>query len=335
VIRLWPALERPDLGWGRALLLVGGAAVLQPRVWAVALAGFLVRGGILLFILPVVVLPTPTGLATTFGGDIIAVALATPTAGVIRLAATVVAVVVGWLLLASVVGAVADISLARWGAAALDGDAGSADLGALPRLRLVGRVAVVRLACHLPLAIAAVWAVARIVGAVYQEYISPGDLGIPLPLRVARSVPDAIVLLLAAWLMSEAIGGLAARRIVLQDRSMPQAIVRGLSSLVLRPISTAVALVSTALVLLLIVPPLAGSALVWARLAHDLAAGSGPIAAEALAFAALWLGALVAAGLAAALRSAIWTWHALGRRAVAPLGATVPVAAAGSSTADA
>jgi hypothetical protein len=318
VTQAWQVAGRPLTDARvRGLMRLGGAAVLEPRSWAVALAGFLARGGFLLFVLPIVVLPTPTGLATAFGGDIIAVTLATPTTDVIRLTVTVVIVVVGWLVLASMVGATADVALARWGAAAEGGAASGEDLGQLPRPALIVRVALVRLACHLPFAVAAVWAVARIVAAVYQQYISPGDLSVSLPLRVIRSVPDAIVLLLAAWLIGEAVGGLAARRIVLEGRSMPRSIGDSITSLVLRPISTIVALISTiAALAILVVPPLAAAALAWSRLGHDLRAGSDAsvLVAETLAFAALWLGALVTTGLAAASRSAVWTWHMLGTR---------------------
>jgi hypothetical protein len=306
----------------RGFVRVVGAAVTDPRAWAVALAGFLVRGGILLFVLPILILPSPTGLATAFGGDIIAVALATPTAGVVRLVVVVTVLVVVWLVFASLVGAAADVALARWGAAAQDDAAGRPELGRVARLGLIGRVAVVRLACQLGLAVAAAWAVARIVAAVYQQYISPGDLAIPLPIRVARSVPDAIILLLVAWLIGETVGGLAARRIVLKGRPMGRAIAGAISSLVLRPVSTFVALASTVVVLaILVAPPLAAAATVWARLGYDLRSGAGPavVLPETLAFAALWLGALLATGLAAAIRSAVWTWHVVGDRPVAGL----------------
>jgi hypothetical protein len=352
-----PASERPrtDRDRGRGLPGAVTLALGRPSAWPIALAGFLVRGGILLFLLPVVVLPTPTELATAFGSDIIALALAAPTAAVARLAAAAILLVVGWLLVASIVGAAADAALAWWAAApgAIDAGPGRAPEGsgpaaaatgeaapAAPRrgIGLVLRVAIVRLACHLPLAIASVWAIARIVAAVYREYISPGDLSVPLPLRVAASVPDAIGLLIVAWLLGEALGGLAARGVALEGRSVGRAILGAVTSLVLHPVSAGIALVTTTVVVVLLVaPPIAASALIWDELRRELLgpADPGPVLAATLAFAALWLAGLAAAGVATTIRSSIWTWHALRVGEAGPRMAPVPRPVAGSSAAEA
>src|SRR5215207_6413691 len=51
----------------------------RPAWWAMALAGFLVRGGILLVLLPIVILPTPAGLASLLAPTIESFAFGTLT----------------------------------------------------------------------------------------------------------------------------------------------------------------------------------------------------------------------------------------------------------------
>jgi hypothetical protein len=327
---------------------------MHPSTWPIALAGFLARGGILLFLLPVVALPTPTGLATAFGSDIIAVAIGVPTPSVVQLAATAIVGVLGWLIVGSLIGAAADVELATWAATA-DPSAGRVPSGrgrddgpvvadgAWPASArrapgLVARVALVRLACHLPLAIVSVWAVARIVSTVYREYISPGDLSVPLPVRVVAAVPDAIVVLIVAWLLGEALGGLAARAIVLQGRPASLAIPTAVASVILHPLSAGVALVVTsATFLALVAPLLVGSALAWQRLGHQLLGAADPpaVVAATVVFAAIWLAALLGAAVAATVRSSIWTWHALRVRQAAPIALPVAVTPPESSVAEA
>ena len=39
----------------------------RPSTWVLALAAFLLRGGLLVFVIPIVVIPTPAGLADVVG----------------------------------------------------------------------------------------------------------------------------------------------------------------------------------------------------------------------------------------------------------------------------
>jgi hypothetical protein len=325
MIRAAPASAGSSTGRrrGRGLVDATKIALLHPSAWPVSLAGFLVRGGILVFILPVVVLPTPTGLATLFGPDIISLALAAPTPGFLLFLAVTAFVLLAWLGTGSLVGAAVDTVLTSWVARRLVDPEGSAagGLGGMPRLGLLVRVAAVRLACHLPLAVSAIWAVTRIVSAVYREYISPGDLSIALPLRVAMSVPDAIGLLLVAWLAGEVIGGLAARALVLEDCSMGDSLRAAVAAVVFHPLSAGASLLigTAALVTLGGLPILAG-AIAWARVRHELLGTMEPVPVVlgSIAFAALWFAALVLTGVATTWRSALWTSHAVRVRRAAP-----------------
>ena len=50
--------------------LLGAAALIalaRPRLWGLGLAGFLARGGIVLFVLPILTLPSVVGVTTFVG----------------------------------------------------------------------------------------------------------------------------------------------------------------------------------------------------------------------------------------------------------------------------
>ena len=81
-----------------------------PVTWPLALATFLVRGGVILVLLPIVVLPTTVGLGTTFGPTLTSVAF-----GSVPLQVIVVAGTVGLV-------AVAGVVVGGWLAAALEAE---------------------------------------------------------------------------------------------------------------------------------------------------------------------------------------------------------------------
>lgn len=316
-------------GWIRAVRTASRAAFGRPSIWPVALAGFLARGGLLLFVVPFVVLPTPTGIATIFGPDIISVAISSPNPGVYRLIALGVLGLVAWLAVASAVGSTADV-------AAIRGLSGSAEVGAVSagiaghRIRALRvRVAIVRLIAHLPTAAALVWGASRVVDTVYREYIFPGDLAVPLPVRVVASIPDVIIVLLVVWLLGEALGGLAARDLVLRGSgSVLGSLWRGIVYLVRHPLSSlATHLLGIAGLTVVLTPTLFVAMRLWSD-ARVLLLGAGPwpaVVGGAVAFSAVWLGALGLAAVGSAWRSGLWTAEAerehapAGKRAAAGL----------------
>ncbi len=66
---------------GTALLVT----LTRPATWLVALAGFLIRGGIVWFLIPIVALPTPVGLANALGPSIVEFVFGGLTLGVVLL----------------------------------------------------------------------------------------------------------------------------------------------------------------------------------------------------------------------------------------------------------
>ena len=293
--------------------VLAGAVVetlLRPASWPLALAGFLVRGGIIPFAVPIVVLPTTVGVATFFGPELSTVVLGEPPPDLLAFFAAVVGGTLAWLLLSALIGAAADVALIR---------AAAQDAGAeLPRGGwLTVRVAIVRLVCHLPLVLALAAGLGTLIAATYHELILPDELVTPILLRVIREVPVQVGAIVGAWLLGETLGGLAARAVVLDDRPTPLAVGLGLWWLLRRPVSSAATLgIGLLAAVILVAPALLAVGPVWARLREVIVAGVRPevaLAGTAL-LAGAWIGGLVLAGIAAALRSHLWTLDVLRAR---------------------
>lgn len=311
--------DGPGAGVPRAVLaswrdaLAGALAetLMRPAGWVPALAGFLVRGGILPFAMPIVVLPTTVGVATFFGPELSTVVLGGPPPDLLTLFAVVVGGTLAWLLLSALIGAAADVALIRTAVQ----DAG-ADL---PRRGwLTVRVAIVRLVCHLPLVLALAAGLGTLIAAAYHELILPDELVTPILLRVIREVPVQVGAIVGAWLLGETLGGLAARAVVLDDRPMPIAVGLGLWWLLRRPVTSAGTLVIGLLATVaLVAPALLAVGSIWARLREVIAAGGRPeaVLAGTALLAGTWIGGLGLAGIAAALRSHLWTLDVLRARA--------------------
>jgi hypothetical protein len=208
----------------------------------VALAGFLVRGGLALLLLPSVVLPSVVGIesatsvhAFTLSGD------PTPWFLAVLVAAGIGLIV--WLLLAAFIGSFVDVWLVRAALEVGDNEPGHSLPAAGPGL-LVGLVAV-RIACLAPLAIALAWAGGRIYTATYAELVTPSNLAVSLPARVVGDAADAVVVVIATWLACETIGALAVRRILLTGVAAWRAIVGALAQSIRRPIWTLLTVVAS------------------------------------------------------------------------------------------
>lgn len=326
--------------WRAGVAAATAATLARPVAWPVALAGLLVRGGIVPFALPIVVLPTMTGLATALGPAVISIALGQPNADVARLVALVVGSFFAWLLAAALLGAATDVVLVRW----LAGDVADAEAGAAvgeaasgagaagtaghversgSALAEVLRVAVVRAVAHLPLLLVAGWGLARLVEVTRTELIMPGDLAVPLVLRVVLGAPEVFAVLAVAWLAGEVVGELAARGVVLGGRSAARALGGAIADAVRdAPATLATLLLGTVGLVVLVAPPVLAASVAWTGL-RDALLGDGSSAAAlagALVLALAWLGLLVLAGIAATWRSALWTAQAIRLRAARTAG---------------
>jgi hypothetical protein len=284
-------------------MLTALAATLgRPAWWSMALAAFLVRGGIVVLLLPIVTLPTPAALATAlsptvsalaFGGltvDVFVTILAATVAGVAILAA--VGLAGAWLDRAQVLEAAADEDL---------------ELDWVPARISLREALELRLAAHLPTLAALAYATFRVIGATYDELLSPGDLTVPLLLRIAARTPDAIVLAVATWLVGETVGSLAARRSAAGEAfrtalggSVRQLFgARGLATLALTNLAIGAALG----------PFLFVAARAWEHVRDLLLVGAHPalVGAALLVLVATWILGLAITGAVLAWRTAAWT----------------------------
>jgi hypothetical protein len=308
--------------------LLGGAALValtRPRLWAIGLAGFLARGGIVPFLLPIVVLPSVVGVATFVGPNAVTGAGLSPS--FVVLAVTTAIGISAWLVVGTIVGSLLDRALVREtartdagpdrphpqpndtqdpGSRGAPGRAGGGPVEAVSIARLV----CIRWVVLLPLGLVVVWGTVRLVDVGYRELVLPGDLARPFFLRVLAGAPDVVALLVVAWLAAELVGALAVRLAILEDRPVGRALGGALGSVGRHPLRSLGVLAATLAGSLIVVGPgLVTASLAWNGARRALL-GYGPVSAALLAtgaFVATWTVGLVLAGIAAAWRSVAWS----------------------------
>jgi hypothetical protein len=291
------------------------ATLARPATWPLSLSAFLLRGGFLLVLAPIVVLPSAVALSNVVAPVVTTIALrgVAPIAlPLTALAGAVLLWLVGGGLLASAVESDLIRRLPEEDEAWPDGRpvlASEAADGA------VWRVLAVRLVAHLPSVLAVSWGAIRIVTVAYRELTAPSDVAVALVLRIFGGAPDAVAILLVAWVFGETLGSLAVRRVVMLGDRVPGALGRALVWLVRRPIRCAalalLPLVPHVLVLVLV--GVAGSA-AWSALRGALALGGDPLATLGLlvALVAVFAAGLLLIGVVSAWRAAIWTVEVAG-----------------------
>jgi hypothetical protein len=283
----------------------------------VALAGFLLRGGVLLLFLPSAVLPSAIGIAGAAGMNAFAID-GRPTAWLFEVATIAGAGVAIWLLLSFIIGSLVDVWLMH---AALDSDARAVrSAQPLPELRILLDMAAIRSICIVPLAGAVLWAGSRIYTAAYNELTTPANLVVPLPVRVIQDAADAVLVVALVWLASEVVGAIAVRRLVLLDRGVWRSLGGALVQIVKRPVSSAATVVvsyGASIVAVALAFAATTTTFDWCRVAArneqaitingqgDLRPAVFILAAVSLGVA--WVVALALAGIASAWRSAAFT----------------------------
>ena len=307
-----PAPHR--LRWRSAMTGAFVVTLVRPASWALGLAGFLTGGGLVIVAWPILVLPTPTGLQNALGTPVSSLVFGSPSPGLLALIVSGAVVSVAVLAGALVAGAWAErqgIEMALVAA----GDEGL--IPAPPDLRGApgtGRVALIRLASLVPVAVALALAWQPLYDVTYHELILPDDLVTPLPIRVIRSVPWLLAGIAATWLVSDTAAAEGVRRLVLERRSLPAAWALGWADLVRRPVRVlGAALAGIVVLVLLMVPSLILAAVGWQRVRDLVGSGQPPalVLAAVLVWVAIWLGGLVLTAVGAAFRSATMTMEAV------------------------
>jgi len=277
-------------------------ALSRPTLWVLGLGTFLLRGGIVLVLLPIVVVPTPVGI-----GNLVAPSLMEISLGAIPMGFVLASIGIG-------VGVVLWLGLAGWLAAMLEAAAirmvagGGAD--DVPPRREGARILACRLICLLPLAVALALGSVRIVFVTYQELTLPSDSATPVAIRVLRDAPDVPIAILLIWMSAEIVAAVAARRIVLGDERVRTALRSAVGSIARRPFAALAHFWLPTIVLTSIVLAAAlASSAAWTAVRTALEAGQDPIGAliATVVLVATWLGGLALIGLASAWRAAVWT----------------------------
>lgn len=308
--------------WGSALLAALLATLDRSAAWPVALAGFLARGGLLLFLLPIVVVPSTPGLAVLVAPTLTPIVFGQLSVGLVMLAVGLASVILLAALGGGLVGAWADLALLRDAA-----DDEEIPVEVASSAGLVWRGLAARMVAYLPLAVALAWGARLIVDATYRELILPRELVTPILIRILADVPNAVAVVVVAWLVGEAIGGLAQRRIAATDSTIVAALGWSLGFVVRRPIATLAALVASVVVpFVAIAPALAAAAFAWGWLAVALVAraAASEVVLALIVFVSLWSITLVLAAAAATFRSFAWTWLAFAEPVARPVDVGAP-----------
>ncbi|HUQ42961.1 MAG TPA: hypothetical protein VM451_00920 [Candidatus Limnocylindria bacterium] len=288
--------------WPASMWSALAASLGRPDWWALALAGFLVRGGLLLLILPIVSLPSPASIANLVAPTIESLGLGglTPERGA---AAVLIAASAALLVaIAGTAGAWFDAALLRETTADEDLAVGWSPTDTSPR----GAFGI-RLAAHAPTLLLLGYAVVRLIYATYDELLSPGDPAVPIVARVIGRAPETVVLVLLAWLAGESVGGLAVRR---HAAGIPTRQALGSSARQLVSRRGLATLVLTTLVVGAVAAPFAwlvGNA--WEHLRSYLAADVTDVqlGAALLVLVAAWILGIAVLGAVLAWRSVAWT----------------------------
>jgi hypothetical protein len=315
---------RARLGWLGRMRRATAFGLADRDTVVVALAGFMLRGGIVLLAVPSAVLPSVIGLAGAIGVNAFGID-GRPTTSFFELVAVISAVAASYLVLAEVIGSLIDVWLIE---AALDPDGRPPTKPRpLPSLEQLLSLAGIRVVCLVPLAVALAWAGSRIYASAYNELTTPSSLNVPLAVRTVLGAVDAVAVVVVVWLLEETVGAVAVRRLVLTRCGVWRAIGSALSQLIRRPIASAATVLLSYVASALVMA--AGIALIattfdWCRVAARiqqpiaLSLGIGQLSTTsdvrpvlfllaAFALGLAWVAASTLAGIASAWRSAAVT----------------------------
>jgi hypothetical protein len=278
------------------------AALAKPAWWALALAAFLVRGGILIALLPIVSLPSTAALTNFFAPTIEDIILGGPSIETVAAGTALIGGAFVALFALGFAGSWLDLALLR--ETTTDAEL---DLGWTASDRSATHALGVRLVAHLPTIVAIGYASIRVIDVLYAELTSPGDTTTPLVFRVLALAPDAPLAVAITWLLGEAVGGLAVRRVAAGE-SVVAALGRAIRQ-VAAPRGVATLAATTLAILALLVPFLVAVATAWvnlrAALLEDVA--QGLILAALLLMVSTWVLGLALLGALLAWRATAWT----------------------------
>ncbi len=286
------------------------AALERSSTWLLALVGFLIRGGWLIVLAPIVVLPTAVGAANVIAPLLEDLAFGRRTGEVLQLGAGLFALSVVLLVGGGVLAAATEVEAVRRIAEVIAPESQPSP----PRRNVAWRVLTVRLLALVPLVLALGWAAIRLVGVGYRELTAPTDVATPAAWRIVGGAPDVVFVVIATWLFAETVGAMAARRAILFADSIRAALGWGVGRLLHRPVRPLAFAVTSGLVLLAVLGTTGfATSVTWGGLRGALVGGDPSLATwtALVLFVGMFAGSLVLIGLTAAWRTAIWTVDAV------------------------
>jgi len=296
----------------------------RPAWWLLALASFLLRGGGVLLVLPMIAIPSPLAISNLTAPLIVPIAFGRSGATLVVAAIAAIAlfawlVIAGWLaaaielaLLREATDAAIEEGMARpettIGEAVAHSRAADEDHGRVGFGR-AGQVLGVRLVVALPVAATLAVGLVRIVDVAYAELTRPSDVGASLPMRIAMGASVEIAIIAATWIGAELVAGMAALRVAIGRASVRTAIRASIADIVLRPRSNLFPWVASSLAFWLVL----GGLLLAARIAWEQAQATmaatrsdgAAIATTLIVFVAVWLIGLTVTGFLGAVRTAV------------------------------
>lgn len=284
------------------------ASLARPSTWVLALLGFLIRGGFVLVLVPIVAVPSAVGLANVLAPTLTSMVFGGLSPEIVTLVVVAVVAVSAWLVLGGLLAVSAEAEAVRH--IALDEEHVVVARSGVARSGAALRVFLARVLAALPLAVALGVGAVRVVAVAYRELTVPSEVAVPVAVRVIRGAPDAMAAIILAWLVAEVVGGLAARRVLLAGEGPTGAVASAAIHVLRHPLRVAVeVLVPLVLLAAVIAPSAVAAAVTWDAIRGAIASDAGPVAVIALlfAFVGLWSGGLVLIGMVSAWRGAVWT----------------------------
>jgi hypothetical protein len=311
---------------GAALTSALLVTLASPATWPLALAAFLLRGGLVAVALPILVLPSPVGLGNVLAPTLTAMVFGGFTVQLLALLAGIGLCIVAGVVASGLLAAILEAEAARIVSAheevappeglrvqqqAVDDMQGSLTSRVARRRRVeAGQVLLARILADVPLALALIWGTTRLVAVTYHELTNPVDVDSPLVWRVLLASPEVVFAIVLTWTIGQVLGSMAARRLVLARGGVLRALRDASLILVRRPhvvladfwlptLALAVALAPSAIA--------AGSAGDAVREAINSPDDPLRLALAVVLFVSLWVVCLALTGVVCAWRAAVWT----------------------------
>jgi hypothetical protein len=324
----------PHVGWRSGVGTAFAVVIGRPSLWLIGALGFTLRGGILILLLPIFVLPTPVEARLLLGTNLGSTGLTQSFLSNLGLAAGLLIIPIAFALLA-----IAYLELAAFERVVSDEETadqredrppGPLSMG--QRRRLISWLAVVQLAAVILLAAAAVPLANAVIGVTTDEILRPTVADGSIYLRVLGGVREPLAGFLAAVVVVEMLTALVSRQLLMRGftlhlgraarrriRSAPAAALARVFRNPLRTVGTAI--LGWALSLAVLMPVVWSLRLAWETVRSTyLATGSQTdtqsvtgLVLVTVALAAVFVAGVLLCGLASALRSGLWTLDGLRR----------------------